>query len=91
MQNIPDALERRGVPQNAFMKIEEFKKWRVVLYDRSEGIVVLDIEADNEAEAKGKADSAARQHLKCKEIVSATAMNWTVLPDAWKRLNSRRL
>lgn len=89
--SVTDALARRGIPQNEFMKIEEFKLWRVVLYDRVEGVVVIDIEADNEADAKGKADTAAREHLKCSQIASATAMNWTVLPDAWKRINAKRM
>ncbi len=91
MRSTADALMRRGVPKNEFIKIEEFKIWRVVLYDRVEGIVCIDIEADTEADAKGKADSAAREHLNCGNIASATAMNWTVLPDAWKRLNARRM
>ena len=90
MPNVSDALARRGVPPNEIIKIEEANTWRVVLYDQREGVVVLDIEASNEAEAKGKANSAAREHLKCENIMSATALNWVELPDAWKRINAPR-
>lgn len=90
MQNLSDALARRGVAPNELIKIEEANRWRVVIYDHVEGVVVLDIEADNEAEAKGKADSAAREHLECKNIASATAMSWLTLPDAWKRIDAPR-
>lgn len=88
---VDDRLLRRGVPQNELLKLEQYNTWRVVLYDLEHGIVVIDIEADNEADAKGKARSAAQNHLTCKHIDGATAMRWTDLPDAWKRMNARRI
>lgn len=91
MANVADSLARRGVPKNEFIKLEDFKKWRVVINDTIEGLVVIDIEGEDEADAKNKADSAARQHLKCKNITGITAMNWVVLPDAWKRIGARRI
>lgn len=57
--------------------------------DRIEGMKVIDLQADNEADAKGKAHRAAGE-LGCKQISSVTAACWTSLPRAWLRLESHR-
>lgn len=90
MRNVSDRLAQRGVPPNEYIKLEEANKWRVVINDTSEGIVVIDIEASDEADAKNKATSSAKEHLKCNQITGVTAMSWLVLPDAWKRVDARR-
>jgi hypothetical protein len=89
--SVDPRLQRRGVPDNPILKIEEFSLWRVVMYDRINGIVVVDVNADNEAEAKGKATSAATNHLDCKKLESeCSAMRWSEMPDAWKRYDAVR-
>lgn len=90
MRSVSDRLARRGAVNSMLIKLEEVNKCRVVINDRIEGLVVIDIEASDEADAKNKATSAAKEHLKCNQITGAVAMNWLQLPDAWKRLNAKR-
>jgi len=59
--------------------------WRAVVVDSVKGIVVLDLTADSEAEAKGRARTAAETHLKCKAIKSVIVKRHTEMPMAWLR------
>lgn len=40
----------------------------------------MDLVAATEAEAKGKADTAAREHLKCKNIINVIVMKHIDMP-----------
>lgn len=57
--------------------------WRAVVVDSVEGLVVLDLTASSEAEAKGRARTAAETHLNCKAIQNVIAKPHTDLPPAW--------
>lgn len=72
---------------NAQIDFAEANYWRVILVDRVLGLLVLDVKADNEADAKGYAHTAAVDHLGAEHIAqeSLTAMRWTEMPDSWKR------
>ena len=59
--------------------------WRAVVVDAVEGVVVLDLTADTEAEAKGRAVTAAATHLKCKEIKNVVVKRHTEMPMSWLR------
>jgi hypothetical protein len=59
--------------------------WRVAVVDAIEGIVVLDVTANTEAEAKGRARTAAETHLNCKNVQNAIAKRHTEMPMKWLR------
>ena len=68
------------------MLIIRLNHWRAVVTDKEEGIVVLDVEADNEAEAKGRAHTAASTHLKCRAIQNCIVMRHQDMPVEWLRI-----
>lgn len=68
------------------MDLVYLNHWRAVVTDTSEGIVVLDVVADNEAEAKGTAHSSAATHLKCRNITNCIVMRHVDMPTEWLRM-----
>jgi hypothetical protein len=72
------------------VSIITFDNWRVVVVDAVEGLVVLDVTAHSEAEAKGRGRTAAETHLNCKDVRNVIAAPHTALPPAWinKRVNA---
>lgn len=81
----PGLIKRHGA--NHTINLAESDMWRVCLVDRALGLLVLDVRATNEADAKGVAHTAATDHLGAERIAqeSLTAMRWTEMPDLWKR------
>lgn len=59
--------------------------WRAVVVDSVEGLVVLDVTASSEAEAQGRARTAAETHLKCKNVQNVIAKRHTEMPMKWLR------
>lgn len=58
-------------------------EWRVIVTSQNQGIQVLDVEADSEADAKGKAHTAAHDHLSARGITSVTAVPKQNMPASF--------
>jgi hypothetical protein len=58
-------------------------QWRAIVFDSVQGIVVLDVTGTTEAEAKGRAHSAAKTHLSCDLIQNVCVMRHTEMPLQW--------
>lgn len=58
-------------------------KWRVIVTSKELGISVLAVDASSEAEAKGKAHTAAVDKLGAKTITSVTACQEANLPASF--------
>jgi hypothetical protein len=59
--------------------------WRAVVFDAREGIVVVDVEATTDSEAKGKADSLAATHLSCGNILAVIVLRHADMPPKWMK------
>lgn len=57
--------------------------WRVIVTSQELGITVLDVDASSEAEAKGKAHTAAMDKLGAKNIASVFACRVDCLPASF--------
>lgn len=71
---------------NDDIKLEEVRKWRGIIVDRINGILVIDVIADGKADAKGLIHEIAAREAGCVNIVkdSCQVMRWTEMPDSWK-------
>lgn len=58
-------------------------QWRAIVFDTVQGIVVLDVTGTSEAEAKGRAHSAAKTHLSCDFIQNVCVMRHTEMSQQW--------
>lgn len=81
----------RVVGREGTLDFSTLRKWRAVIYDRLEGIVVVDVTADNEADAKGTALTAAMETLKLGRIASIIVKSHADMPVAWLRYQTRSL
>ena len=60
--------------------------YRAIVVDATEGLVVIDLDADSEADAKGIAHNAAVTHLNCKAIKNVIVRTLEqVESEAWAR------
>lgn len=57
--------------------------WRCIVTCTNKGILVLDVGADSEAEAKGRADTAATTHLGAEGIQNVIVMRHVDMPPEW--------
>lgn len=65
--------------------------YRAIVHDKVEGIVVLDITADSDAEAMGRARTAAETHLKCNAVTAVVVKKHTELPAEWLQHKDRKI
>lgn len=73
------------------LDLRTLNKWRAVIYDRLEGIVVVDVNADSENDAKGTALTAAQEVLKLTRIASIIVKRHSDMPTEWLRYQTRSL
>lgn len=81
----------RVVGNTGTLDLSTLRKWRAVIYDRIEGIVVVDVTADDEADAKGTALTAAQEVLKLARIASIIVKKHSDMPAEWLRYTTRSL
>jgi hypothetical protein len=62
-------------------------KWRAIVTDTELGLLVLDVNADTEAEAKGRARTAAETHLGAKQVQTVIVTKHVDMNPAWLRVN----
>jgi hypothetical protein len=60
--------------------------WRAIVTDSKKGILVLDLEASNEAEAKGRARTAAETHLGATDVQNVIVCKHVDMNPAWLRM-----
>ena len=73
--------------KNDAIDLSEVNKWRGTIYDKVQGLITMDLAADNEADAKGLVAEIAARHKQCVNLVygSCVVIRWTALPDALKQ------
>lgn len=82
----------REVGRSTVLDLSTLNKWRAVFYDRIEGLVVVDVNADNEADARGVAFRAATEVLKLTQIQSPPIVKChSDMPESWLRYKTRSL
>lgn len=82
----------RIVANTGTLDLTTLGKWRAVIYDKQEGIVVIDVDASNEAEAKMAAFRAATEHLKLTQIAANIMVRSHIdMPKEWLRYKTRTL
>ena len=65
--------------------------WRAVVTDKKQGILVMDVEASSEGEAKGRARTTAETHLGAKDVQTVIVMKHTEMPTEWLQMKPRQI
>lgn len=81
---------KRVVTRQGPLDFSTINKWRAVIHDTVEGVVVVDVEASTEADARGTAARVGKEHLNCHRINTVIAMRHSDMPEAWLRYQTRQ-
>lgn len=81
---------QRVVTRQGPLDFSTLNKWRAVIHDTVEGIVVVDVDASTEADARGTAARVGKEHLNCHRINTVIVMRHSEMPEAWLRYQTRQ-